>query len=155
LIIYNDVEKNYNPLYTKNHLNNIFLYYIMENQEEIIINDTTVIKPKKIQKPLTEAQKEAKKIAMKRCYERKKTDPEYIERQRLSSKTHYYKHKEEVLKRMKEYQKNKLNLAKIELLQELQLERQTDLHTGDITKEDYDKFQDKINDLLAHLHLAT
>ena len=127
----------------------------MENKNEIIINDTTVIKPKKVYKPLTEAQKEAKKIAMKRCYERKKTDPEYIERQRLSSRTHYYKHKEEVLKRMKEYQKNKLTLAKIELLQELQLERQTDLYTGDITKEDYDKFQDKINDLLAHLHLAT
>jgi tagatose-1,6-bisphosphate aldolase non-catalytic subunit AgaZ/GatZ len=127
----------------------------MENQEEIIINDTTVIKPKKIQKPLTEAQKEKQRETMKNYYLKKKTDPEYIERQRLSSKTHYYKHKEEVLKRMKEYQKNKLNLAKIELLQELQLERQTDLHTGDITKEDYDKFQDKINDLLAHLHLAT
>ena len=127
----------------------------MENKKEIIINDTTVIKPKKVYKPLTEAQKEAKKIAMKRCYERKKTDPEYIERQRLSSRTHYYKHKEEVLKRMKEYQKNKLTLAKIELLQELQLERQTDLHTGDITQEDYDKFQDRINDLLAHLHLTT
>ncbi len=127
----------------------------MENKKEIIINDTTVIKPKKVYKPLTEAQKEAKKIAMKRCYERKKNDPEYIERQRLSSKTHYYKHKEEVLKRMKEYQKNKLTLAKIELLQELQLERQTDLHTGDITQEDYDKFQDRINDLLAHLHLTT
>ena len=127
----------------------------MENQEEIIINDTTVIKPKKIQKPLTEAQKEKQRETMRNYYLKKKTDPEYIERQRLSSKTHYYKHKEEVLKRMKEYQKNKLNLAKIELLQELQLERQTDLHTGDITKEDYDKFQDKINDLLAHLHLAT
>ena len=127
----------------------------MENQEEIIINDTTVIKPKKIQKPLTEAQKEKQRETMKNYYLKKKADPEYIERQRLSSKTHYYKHKEEVLKRMKEYQKNKLNLAKIELLQELQLERQTDLHTGDITKEDYDKFQDKINDLLAHLHLAT
>ena len=85
----------------------------MENQEEIIINDTTVIKPKKIQKPLTEAQKEAKKIAMKRCYERKKQDPEYIERQRLSSKTHYYKHKEEVLKRMKEYQKNNQLLQRL------------------------------------------
>jgi hypothetical protein len=127
----------------------------MENKNEIIINDTTVIKPKKVYKPLTEAQKEAKKIAMKRCYERKKNDPEYIERQRLSSRTHYYKHKEEVLKRMKEYQKNKLTLAKIELLQELQLERQTDLHTGDITQEDYDKFQDRINDLLAHLHLCS
>ena len=60
----------------------------MENKNEIIINDTTVIKPKKVYKPLTEAQKEAKKIAMKRCYERKKTHPEYIERQRLSSRTH-------------------------------------------------------------------
>ena len=127
----------------------------MENQEEIIINDTTVIKPKKIQKPLTEAQKEKQRETMRNYYLKKKSDPEYIERQRLSSKTHYYKHKEEVLKRMKEYQKNKLTLTKIELLQELQLERQTDLHTGDITKEDYDKFQDKINDLLAHLHLAT
>ena len=127
----------------------------MENQEEIIINNTNVIKPKKVQKPLTEAQKEAKKIAMKKVYERLKTDPEYIERQRISSKKHYYKHKEEVLKRMKEYQKNKLNLAKIEMLYELQLERQTDLHTGDITQEDYDKLQDRINDKLAHLHLTT
>ena len=127
----------------------------MENQEEIIINNTNVIKPKKVQKPLTEAQKEAKKIAMKKVYERLKTDPEYIERQRISSKKHYYKHKEEVLKRMKEYQKNKLNLAKIEMLYELQLERQTDLHTGDITQEDYDKLQDKINNKLAHLHLTT
>ena len=123
----------------------------MENQEEIIIN----IKPKKVQKPLTEAQKEAKKIAMKKVYERLKTDPEYIERQRISSKKHYYKHKEEVLQRMKEYQKNKLNLAKIEMLYELQLERQTDLYTGDITQEDYDKLQEKINNKLSHLHLAT
>ena len=131
----------------------------MENQEEIIINDTTVIKPKKIQKPLTEAQKEKQRETMKNYYLKKKSDPEYIERQRLSSKTHYYKHKEEVLKRMKEYQKNKLTLAKIELLQELQLERQKDLHTGDITQEDYDKFQDKIqdkiNNKLAQLHLST
>ena len=127
----------------------------MENQEEIMINNTNVIKPKKVQKPLTEAQKEAKKIAMKKVYERLKTDPEYIERQRISSKKHYYKHKEEVLQRMKEYQKNKLNLAKIEMLYELQLERQTDLHTGDTTQEDYDKLQEKINNKLAHLHLTT
>ena len=127
----------------------------MENKNEIIINDTTVIKPKKVYKPLTEAQKEAKKIATKRCYERKKNDPEYIERQRLSSRTHYYKHKEEVLKRMKEYQKNKLSLAQIETLYELQRERLTDLHTGDITQEEYNKLQDKINNKLAQLHLTT
>ena len=127
----------------------------MENKNEIIINDTTVIKPKKVYKPLTEAQKEAKKIAMKRCYERKKTDPEYIERQRLSSRTHYYKHKEEVLQRMKRYQQNKLELARIEALHDLQQERSIDLMTGDISQKEYDKLQQKINDKLAHFHLSS
>ena len=75
--------------------------------------------------------------------------------QRLSSKTHYYKHKEEVLQRMKKYQQNKLELAQIEMLHELQQQRSIDLHTGDISKEDYDKLQQKINDKLAHLHLLS
>ena len=127
----------------------------MENKEEIIINDTTIIKPKRVYKPLTEEQKEKKKIAMRRFYEKKKSDPEYIERQRLSSKTHYYKHREEVLNRMKEYQKNKLSLAQIQLLHELQQERLIDLHTGDITQEDFDKLQEKIDNKLAHLHLVS
>jgi hypothetical protein len=127
----------------------------MENKEEIIINDTTIIKPKRVYKPLTEEQKEMKKIAMRRFYEKKKSDPEYIERQRLSSKTHYYKHREEVLNRMKEYQKNKLSLAQIQLLHELQQERLIDLHTGDITQEDFDKLQEKIDNKLAHLHLVS
>ena len=127
----------------------------MENKEEIIINDTTIIKPKRVYKPLTEEQKEKKKIAMRRFYEKKKSDPEYIERQRLSSKTHYYKHREEVLNRMKEYQKNKLSLAQIQLLHELQQERLIDLHTGDITQVDFDKLQEKIDNKLAHLHLVS
>ena len=127
----------------------------MENKEEIIINDTTIIKPKRVYKPLTEEQKEMKKIAMRRFYEKKKSDPEYIERQRLSSKTHYYKHREEVLNRMKEYQKNKLSLAQIQFLHELQQERLIDLHTGDITQEDFDKLQEKIDNKLAHLHLVS
>ena len=127
----------------------------MENKEEIIINDTTIIKPKRVYKPLTEEQKEKKKISMRRFYEKKKSDPEYIERQRLSSKTHYYKHREEVLNRMKEYQKNKLSLAQIQLLHELQQERLIDLHTGDITQVDFDKLQEKIDNKLAHLHLVS
>ena len=56
---------------------------------------------------------------------------------------------------MKKYQQNKLELAQIEVLHELQQERLTDLHTGDISQEDYDKFQQKINDKLAHLHLLS
>ena len=88
-------------------------------------------------------------------YLKKKSDPEYIERQRLSSKTHYYKHKEQVLEKMKKYQQNKLELARIEALHDLQRERLQDLYTGDISQQDYDKLQDKINNKLAHLHLVT
>jgi hypothetical protein len=125
----------------------------MENKEEIIINETP--KPPKVRKPLTEAQKQAKKESTKAYYLKMKSSPEYIERQRLSSKTHYYKHKQEVLERMKKYQLNKLELARIEALHDLQRERLIDLHTGDISKEDYDKLQDKINNKLAHLHLCS
>jgi hypothetical protein len=103
----------------------------MENLNEIIINDTNVIKQKKFKKPLTDEQKAKQKEAMKRFYEKKKSDPEYIERQRLSSRTHYYNHKE------------------------LQQDSQADLHTGKITQEDYNKFQQMINNILAHLHLTT
>jgi hypothetical protein len=56
---------------------------------------------------------------------------------------------------MKKYQQNKLELAQIEMLHELQQERLHDLSTGDITQKDYDKLQDKINNKLAHLHLVT
>ena len=124
----------------------------MENKEEIIINDTPA---PKVKIPLTEAQKAVKKENMRIYYAKMKTEPEYIERQRLSSRTHYYKHKEEVLARMKKYQQTKLELARIEALHDLQLERLVDLHTGDISQEDYDKLQQKINDKLAHLHLLS
>ena len=127
----------------------------MENKEEIIINDN-LTKPKvKKQKPLTEEQREKQRINMINYYLARKNDPDYIERQRLSSKTHYYKHKQEVLERMKRYQLNKLELAQIEMLHELQQERSIDLMTGDISQDDYDKLQQKINDKLSHLHLLS
>ncbi len=92
----------------------------MENKDEIIVNDTPT---PKVRKPLTEAQKAVKKENMRIYHAKMKTEPEYIERQRLSSRTHYYKHKEEVLARMKRYQQTKFH--------DLQLERLVDLHTDD------------------------
>jgi hypothetical protein len=56
---------------------------------------------------------------------------------------------------MKRYQLNKLELAQIEMLHEIQQERSIDLMTGDISQEDYDKLQQKINDKLAHFHLSS
>ena len=125
----------------------------MENKDEIIINNT--MKKPNIKKPKTEAQKEKQNEAMRNYYLRKKNDPEYQERQRLSSRTHYNKHKDQVLERMKAYQKSKLELAQIELLYEIQKERLEDLNAGDITQDDFNKLQDKINNKLAHLHLVS
>ena len=127
----------------------------MENKEEIIINEN-LTKPKvKKQKPLTEEQRDKQRINLRNYYLARKNDPEYIERQRLSSKTHYHEHKQEVLERMKKYQQNKLELARIEALHNLQQERSIDLMTGDISQEVYDKLQQKINDKLAHLHSSS
>ena len=127
----------------------------MENKEEIIINENVKTVKVKKQKPLTEEQREKQRINMRNYYLARKNDPDYIERQRLSSKTHYYKHRQEVLERMKRYQLNKLELAQIEMLHEIQQERSIDLMTGDISQEDYDKLQDKINDKSAHFHLSS
>jgi hypothetical protein len=127
----------------------------MENKEEIIINENVKTVKVKKQKPLTEEQREKQRINMRNYYLARKNDPDYIERQRLSSKTHYYKHRQEVLERMKRYQLNKLELAQIEMLHEIQQERSIDLMTGDISQEDYDKLQQKINDRLAHFRLSS
>lgn len=126
----------------------------MENKNEIIINNDTSNDTEpiiKVRKPKTEAQKEAQK----RYYLKIKSNPEYMERSRISSKKHYDSHKEEVLERIRKYQKDKLEFAKVEKLYELQQEQLLDLHTGDITQEEYNKLQEKMNDKLAHLHLVS
>jgi hypothetical protein len=125
----------------------------MENKNEIIINDTSNdTEPiKKVRKPKSEAQKEAQK----RYYLKIKSNPEYMERSRISSKKHYDGHKEEVLERIRKYQKDKLEFAKVEKLYELQQEQLLDLHTGDITQDEFDKLQEKMNNKLAHLHLVS
>ena len=125
----------------------------MENNNEIINNNTSNdTEPiKKVRKPKTEAQKEAQK----RYYLKIKSNPDYMERSRISSKKHYDSHKEEVLERIKKYQKDKLEFAKMEKLYELQQEQLLDLSTGDITQEEFNKLQEKMNDKLAHLHLVS
>ena len=62
----------------------------MENIEEIIINENIVKTKVKKQKPLTEEQREKQRINMRNYYLARKNDPDYIERQRLSSKTHIF-----------------------------------------------------------------
>ncbi len=66
----------------------------MENKDEIIINEN--LKMQRLKKPLTEEQREKQRLNMRNYYLARKDDPEYIECQRLSSKSHYYKHKQEL-----------------------------------------------------------
>ena len=73
----------------------------MENNNEIIINNNT--ESIKVKKPKSEALKEAQK----KYYQKIKSNPDYMERSRISSKKHYDSHKEEVLTRIKKYQKDK------------------------------------------------
>ena len=80
----------------------------MENNNEIIINNNT--ESIKVKKPKSEALKEAQK----KYYQKIKSNPDYMERSRISSKKHYDSHKEEVITRIKKYQKDKLELAMIE-----------------------------------------
>ena len=54
-----------------------------------------------------------------------------------------------------QYQKDKLEVAMIEKLHELQQEKLLDLDTGEITKAEYDKLVEKMNNKLAHLHMIT
>ena len=121
----------------------------MENKTEIINNDSQPII--KVKKPVSEAQKEAQK----RYYLKIKSNPDYMERSRISSKKHYDSHKEEVLGRIRKYQKDKLEQEMIEKLHELQQEKLLDLSTGDITQAEYNKLVEKMNDKLAHLHLVS
>ena len=124
----------------------------MENNEIINNNTSNDTEPiKKARKPKTEAQK----VAQKRYYLKIKSNPEYIECSRISSKKHYDSHKEEVLGRIRKYQKDKLEQEMVEKLHELQQERELDLHTGDITQAEYNKLVEKMNAKLAHLHLVS
>ena len=78
-----------------------------------------------------------------------------MERSRISSKKHYDSHKEEVLGRIRKYQKDKLEQEIIEKCYELQQEKELDLHTGDITQTEYNKLVEKMHSKLAHLHLVS
>ena len=122
----------------------------MENNNEIIINNNT--ESIKVKKPKSEALKEAQK----KYFQKIKSNPDYMERSRISSKKHYDSHKEEVILLLciKKYQKDKLELAMIERLYEIQQERLIDVQTGDITDEQYKKLEEKMINKLAHLHLV-
>ena len=116
---------------------------------------------------------EAMKEAQKRYYNKKKVNPEFQAVRREYSKKHYNNNKEKVIDRVRSYQRRVTELEQIERLYELQQEGLLDLHRGDMTEEEYDKYNrrllDKLNlveqeyekntnkllDRVAHIHLSS
>ena len=115
----------------------------MENKNEIIIEVEQVppVKAKKGRKPKNPDAKpkertEAQKEAQRNYYLTKlKNDPVYQQKQRESSKRHYYKHQEVVKEKVRNYKKEKKELEMIERLYEIQQERMIDEFYGDVESE--------------------
>jgi len=97
---------------------------------------------------------QAMKDAQKRYYNNKKESPEFLERRRAYFRKHYDNNKEKVIARVRNYQRQVIELEQIERLYELQQEGLIDVHTGDMTEEEYDKYNQKLLAKLAHLHLS-
>jgi hypothetical protein len=93
----------------------------MENNNEIInqVQQEPVV-PIKFKKPRSEAMRESKR---KYYFEKLKNNPEYQEKQRISSRTHYNKHTEEVKERVRNYSNQKKQIEMIERLYEVQQEK--------------------------------
>ena len=97
---------------------------------------------------------EAMLAAQKRYYNKKKENAEFQERRRAYFRKHYENNKEKVIARVRNYQRQVIELEQIERLYELQQEGLIDVHTGDMTEEEYDKYNQKLLAKLAHLHLT-
>ena len=92
----------------------------MENNNEIINQVQQPVVPIKVKKPRSEAMRESQR---KYYFEKLKNNPEYQEKQRISSRTHYNKHTEEVKERVRNYSNQKKQIEMIERLYEVQQEK--------------------------------
>jgi hypothetical protein len=95
------------------------------------------------------------KAAQKRYYNKKRENEEFQERRRAYSKKHYDNNKEKVINRVQNYQRKVLELEQLERLYELQQQGLINYDTGKINDEQYEKYNKKLFDKLAHLHLSS
>jgi hypothetical protein len=119
----------------------------MENNNNNEIINNNEVEKKKSSKAMKEGQK--------RYYNKMKSDPEFQEKRRAYSKKHYDNNKQKVIARVKNYQKQVLELEQIERLYELQQEGLINIHTGDMTEEEYEKYNKRLLNKLSVLHLTS
>ncbi len=125
----------------------------MENSNDInntIIENNNTVKPE-VKKKISQALKDGQK----RYYNKIKSTPEFQELRRAYSKKHYDNNKAKVIERVQRYQAKQQDLEQLERLYELQQQGLIHVHTGELTQADYDKYNNRLLNRLAHLHLSS
>ena len=121
----------------------------MENTNDINNSVQSQAEPE-IKKKMTQAQKDGQK----RYYNKVKLNPEFQEVRRAYSKKHYDNNKQTVIERVRRYQAKVQDLEQLERLHELQQQGLIHVQTGELTQEQYDKFNNRLINRLAHMHLS-
>ena len=131
----------------------------MENSNDIIntdIENTTTIEPEveTIKEKKKYIVSDAKKAAQIRYYNKIKENPEFQAVRRGYSKKHYDNNKSTVIARVQRYQARVQDMEQLERLHELQQQGLINVQTGELTQEQYDKYNNRLLNRLAHLHLS-
>ena len=130
----------------------------MENSNDIINtnieNTTTEPEVETIKEKKKYIVSDAQKAAQKRYYNKIKENPEFQEVRRGYSKKHYDNNKSTVIARVQRYQARVQDMEQLERLHELQQQGLIHVQTGELTQEQYDKYNNRLLNRLAHLHLS-
>ena len=131
----------------------------MENSNDIINtnieNTTTEPEVETIKEKKKYIVSDAQKAAQIRYYNKIKENPEFQAVRRGYSKKHYDNNKSTVIARVQRYQARVQDMEQIERLHELQQQGLIHVQTGELTQEQYDKYNNRLLNRLAHLHLSS
>jgi hypothetical protein len=125
----------------------------MENSNDI--NNTTIENNNNVEPEVKKKISQALKDGQKRYYNKIKSTPEFQELRRAYSKKHYDKNKVKVIERVQRYQAKQQDLEQLERLYELQQQGLIHVQTGELTQAEYDKYNNRLLNRLAHLHLSS
>ena len=120
----------------------------MENSNDI--NNNNPIEPE-IKQKTSQAQKDG----AKRYYNKVKLNPGFQEVRRAYSKNHYDNNKLKVIEWVRNYQARVQDTEQLERLYDLQQHGLIHVQTGELTQEQYDKYNNRPLNRLAHLHLSS
>ena len=122
---------------------------LSQNGASLTTNLVDITEPE-IKKKMTQAQKDGQK----RYYNKIKLNPEFQEVRRAYSKKHYDNNKSKVIERVRKYQAKVQDIEQLERLYELQQQGLIHVQTGELTQEQYDKYNNRLINRLAHMHLS-